>query len=108
MDIKVLQSTGEFREVIETHDEFVLLKHSLTCPISAGAKEEFEQFSKETKIPLYILYVQEAREFSNKISEEFHIKHESPQVLLFKNSEVTWTDSHGRITKKVLEENINS
>ncbi|MDL4839377.1 bacillithiol system redox-active protein YtxJ [Aquibacillus rhizosphaerae] len=103
MDIKVIETEEQFKEILDEKDVFILMKHSLTCPISSEAKKEYDNFSVETKLPLYILYVQEARELSNIISNRYHIKHESPQALLFSNKKVIWHDSHSRITRNQLK-----
>lgn len=83
---------------------FVLLKHSTTCPISADAFKETEEFASASGIPVYYLKVQDLREGAQDAAEHFRIKHESPQVFLLKNKEVQWHDSHWRITKDKLTE----
>ncbi|ARI76774.1 bacillithiol system redox-active protein YtxJ [Halobacillus mangrovi] len=103
MNQQVLHTEDEFNNLLKTHEEFFVLKHSLTCPISAGAKNEYEKFQSSTSVPCYILHVQEARQLSNNIAKEFQVRHESPQVLLFKNGHVVWNDSHGSITQSRLK-----
>ncbi|MEH7385705.1 bacillithiol system redox-active protein YtxJ, partial [Bacillus sp. JJ1521] len=79
-----VETIEEFSQVLEKENKFILIKHSLTCPISKAAFDEYEQFVAENvNVPTYYLYVQEARELSNHIAEQFGIKHESPQALLF-------------------------
>ncbi|WP_425441983.1 bacillithiol system redox-active protein YtxJ [Sediminibacillus massiliensis] len=107
MEALVIQTKEEFEQVKNQYESFILMKHSLTCPISAEAKREFELFSEEaTDVPLFVLYVQKARELSNHIAETYDVKHESPQVLVFKNNQVVWNESHGNITKKNLLQQI--
>lgn len=107
--MKKIDSIDEFKQLAEGVDPFFFIKHSLTCPISQAAFTEFEQFASETNVPCYYLAVQEARPLSNHIAETYHIKHESPQAILFTNANVTWHASHWKITKKslanALEEN---
>ncbi|MFP7171426.1 bacillithiol system redox-active protein YtxJ [Terribacillus sp. 7520-G] len=104
MEAKVIQSQEEFQDVLNKEAAFYLLKHSLTCPISASAKQEYDRYSLDTQLPVYTLYVQEARELSNMIAERYDVKHESPQALLFENNRVIWHASHHDITQAALQE----
>ncbi|WP_163101200.1 bacillithiol system redox-active protein YtxJ [Peribacillus alkalitolerans] len=84
-------------------DSFFLLKHSLTCPVSHAAYEEYVKVANDEKdIKMAYLAVQEARLLSNHIADTFSIKHESPQAFLFNNGEPVWNASHWKITKKSL------
>jgi bacillithiol system protein YtxJ len=104
MSIKLLNTDEEFQQVLDKEEPFYLLKHSLTCPISGEAKSEYEAFAKNSETPLYMLYVQEARPLSNKIAEDFKVKHESPQALYFDDDQIVWNASHWDITEKALQE----
>jgi bacillithiol system protein YtxJ len=108
-EMKKIESIEEFNKLAEGVDPFFFVKHSLTCPISQAAFTEFEQFAGGSDVPCYYLAVQEAKPLSNHIAENYHVKHESPQAILFKNSDVAWHASHWKITKKslasALEEN---
>ncbi|PAE14915.1 hypothetical protein CHH91_16670 [Virgibacillus sp. 7505] len=104
MEAKVIQSQEEFQDVLNRDASFYLLKHSLTCPISARAKQEYDRYSLDTQIPMYTLYVQEARDLSNTIADRYEVRHESPQALLFANNQVIWHTSHHDITETVLRE----
>ncbi|MEH7379586.1 bacillithiol system redox-active protein YtxJ [Bacillus sp. JJ1533] len=98
-----VETIEEFNQVLDKENQFILIKHSLTCPISKAAFDEYEQFVTEHgDVPTYYLYVQEARELSNHIAEQFDIKHESPQALLFEGGKVKWNASHRNITKESL------
>ncbi|MFS0822377.1 bacillithiol system redox-active protein YtxJ [Bacillus sp. 1P02SD] len=98
-----IETIEEFNQVLEKENKFILIKHSLTCPISKAAFEEYEQFVAEHEnVPTYYLYVQEAKELSTYIAEHFEIKHESPQALLFEDGKVKWNASHRSITKQSL------
>ncbi len=98
-----IETIEEFSHVLEKENKFILIKHSLTCPISKAAFDEYEQFTAEHEtVPTYYLYVQGAKELSNHITEHFDIKHESPQALLFEDGKVKWNASHRSITKESL------
>lgn len=93
----------QFEEILNEKKTFLFVKHSLTCPISQSAFEEFEKFAEDyPSVATYYLYVQDARPLSNYIAETFGVKHESPQALLFENGSVVWHTSHWNITYDTL------
>jgi bacillithiol system protein YtxJ len=101
--LKKIDTLEQFAELLEKEKKFFLLKHSLTCPISHAAYQEYQKFADENQsVPTYYLAVQESRPLSNEISEKFQIKHESPQVLLFADGKVFWHVSHWKITNRSL------
>lgn len=103
MRFQKISNMENWSRVVETENKFFLLKNSITCPISQEAFNETEKFAKENvHIPVYYLHVQEARPLSNNIAEQFQVKHESPQALLFEDGKVRWHDSHWEVTKENL------
>ncbi|UOQ86323.1 bacillithiol system redox-active protein YtxJ [Gracilibacillus salinarum] len=106
MEITTITSVEDFKRVTESNDDFVVFKHSITCPISDAANREFEQYSQHSNKPLFRLDVQKARELSNYIADSYQIKHESPQVISFTDQEPTWNNSHSAITVSNLKANI--
>ncbi|WP_058307067.1 bacillithiol system redox-active protein YtxJ [Gracilibacillus massiliensis] len=98
MEIKDIQTIEEFQSVVTENEQILLLKHSLTCPISGSANQAFQQFREDSEIPLYRLYVQNARELSTYIANTYQIKHESPQVIQFVDGDAIWDTSHFDIT----------
>ncbi|MFC0015597.1 MULTISPECIES: bacillithiol system redox-active protein YtxJ [Allobacillus] len=103
MSYKVLTSEAELNEVLGK-DSFLLFKHSLTCPVSADAKEEFEKFTNDSTIPAYMIHVQENRELSNQVAEHYEIKHESPQFFFVKDGAVQYHNSHWHIKYDTLKD----
>ncbi|MFD1739303.1 bacillithiol system redox-active protein YtxJ [Bacillus salitolerans] len=102
-----LSSIEEFQKTVNEYEECLIVKHSLTCPISLAAYEEYEKFSEEfPEIPTFHLFVQDDRPLSNYIAETYSIKHESPQALHFKNNEVIWNASHWKITYDSLHNQL--
>ncbi|MFC4321111.1 bacillithiol system redox-active protein YtxJ [Litchfieldia salsa] len=100
-----IETVEEFAEVVQQNEKVLLIKHSLTCPVSLAAFDEYEAFMKENpEVKSYYLYVQEARPLSNYIADEYGVKHESPQALVFENNSVSWNASHWKITKTSLAE----
>ncbi|MEP6920617.1 MAG: bacillithiol system redox-active protein YtxJ [bacterium] len=74
-------------------EPIVVFKHSTTCPISAGAYNEMEQYEGEVAL----VEVQTARDLSQAIEKTTGISHESPQVLILSNGKVVWDASHWKI-----------
>ncbi|WHX99636.1 bacillithiol system redox-active protein YtxJ [Neobacillus sp. DY30] len=106
--LKKIDTLEQFEELLKQEDKFFILKHSLTCPISHAAYQEYEKYSDgDQSIPTYYLAVQDARPLSNEIAEKFEIKHESPQALLIKEGEPVWNASHWKITNKSLNSATN-
>jgi bacillithiol system protein YtxJ len=105
---KLIHSIEEFKQIAESESEFLFIKHSLTCPISQAAYEEFENFVEDAEtVPAYYLHVQNSRILSNYIADEYNVKHESPQALFIKAGEVKWHDSHWNITYDKLQTVMN-
>lgn len=103
--VEKLKSVQQFENAVAGQKGVLVLKHSLTCPISSAAFAEYNDFSEEnTGVNMYFLAVQEARDLSNYIADKTHVKHESPQAILFMNEAVVWHTSHWKITKKTLQD----
>ena len=100
---ELIKTEEEFIQILETHKEFFLLKHSLTCPISGSALQQYNRFVEQTESPCFVLYVQESRSASKHIAEQTGIRHESPQVIQFVEGEAVWHDSHSAITAERLQ-----
>lgn len=107
MNIQKITSYDEFNEVLQSNEKMMFLKNSTTCPISAEALRVFTIAADELHTIWYYLNVQESRELSNKIADQFNVKHESPQAFLFVNGEVKWHDSHWNITLETLKKKWN-
>ncbi|TFB25072.1 bacillithiol system redox-active protein YtxJ [Filobacillus milosensis] len=101
--MELLTTKEAFEQAVKNNASLVLLKHSLTCPISSKAKRQFVKFHENHEVPSYIIHIQENRDLSDYVAEYFGIKHESPQVFLIKNGEVIFDASHWNVTAKKLE-----
>lgn len=90
----------------ESMDKKVLLfKHSTTCPISARAFKEYENFLAQAgdHISCYLVKVIEDRPVSNEIERITGVKHESPQLIIMDNKQVAWHASHDAITEERIK-----
>ncbi|MEK4537831.1 MULTISPECIES: bacillithiol system redox-active protein YtxJ [Peribacillus] len=107
MTINKIDSEEQLNELLN-EETFLLFKHSLTCPVSAEAYEQYEKYmAANEELKTAYLAVQEARPLSNYVAETFDIKHQSPQVILFKNGKPAWNESHWRITYDSLTKAIS-
>jgi bacillithiol system protein YtxJ len=102
MTLEHIHDKEQLQEYLK-EDAVLLFKHSSTCPVSSAAYDEFIKFTESNKgFPSVYLIVQQDRELSNTIEETYHIKHETPQAILFKNGNVAWHDSHWNITQSAI------
>ncbi len=87
--------------------DFLLFKHSLYCPVSARAFEEYRRFlADHPDLSSAWLDVTDQRPLSRLVEERSGIRHESPQAILFKDGGHVWNASHGAITEASLSEAI--
>ncbi len=82
----------------------LIFKHSTRCSISSMIKSRLEKKLAPESIEFYYLDLIQFRSISNKVAEEFNVFHESPQVLLIKNGDCVYDESHSGITMEELVE----
>ena len=80
----------------------VIFKHSTRCSISSMVLKRLEREGKPENMDFYFLDLIKYRDISNKVSELFKVYHESPQILLIKNGECIYDESHYGITIDAL------
>ena len=85
----------------------VIFKHSTRCSISAVAKSRLERAHEPENISFYYLDLISFRDLSNKVAADFAVEHESPQVLLIRNGECVYDESHSGIRMEELEAHAN-
>ena len=76
----------------------VIFKHSTRCSTSAMVKNRLERAQAPDAIDFYYLDLLNFRPVSNQIAAAFSIPHESPQVLLIRNGQCVYDESHIGIT----------
>lgn len=82
----------------------VIFKHSTRCSISSVAKNRLERSTVPDNVDFYFLDLIKDRAISNKIADIFAVFHESPQVLLIKNGECVYDESHSGISMDEIGE----
>ena len=95
-----MESLGQLSEIKQHQGYSIIYKHSSRCSVSFMAKRRIEMDADELpdNLPVYILDLIKYRDISNQIAHEFHVHHESPQLLLIKNGECILDQSHHEIS----------
>lgn len=87
----------------------LIFKHSTRCSISSMSLDRLLRKWKDTDsdtVTPYFLDLIASRAMSDLVAKEFGVPHESPQVLLIKNGEVVYDNSHFGISYAELMGNI--
>jgi bacillithiol system protein YtxJ len=85
----------------------VIFKHSTRCSTSSMILNRLERSESSDAVDFYFLDLIQYRSISAKISEMFHVAHESPQVLVIKNGTCTFDESHFAISMdEILEQSV--
>jgi len=102
--IKLAQEDG-INEIIERSKEKpqVIFKHSTRCSISSVALQRMERAKQPPGIDFYYLDLLAYRHLSNKVEDVFKVPHESPQVLVIKDGQCVYHDSHMGISMNDIE-----
>ena len=104
-----LKSSNQIKEIIEKSKAKpqVIFKHSTRCSISAMAKGRLERGLAPGNADFYFLDLINYRNISNQVSSEFDVSHESPQILIIRNGECVYDESHGSITMDEIKEQVS-
>ncbi|HSI66829.1 MAG TPA: bacillithiol system redox-active protein YtxJ [Planococcus sp. (in: firmicutes)] len=102
-----VQDLDSLKQVTAGKESYWLFKHSSTCPISAAAWNEYNEYASLHSNQLFLfLVVQEDKELSQAIEKITDVKHQSPQAFHFANQKVNWHASHSDITSKAMQKYI--
>jgi len=76
--------------------DIIIFKHSTTCPISMAARMRLESpWTIDTdQLDFYFLDLLKFRSISNAIATKFSVHHESPQIVIVRNGEAIYDNSH--------------
>ncbi len=109
---KRLTSIEQLDEVLAQSSEkpILLFKHSTRCSISSMALSGFERSydAPEEDMDIYYLDLIAHRDVSNAIAEKTGVVHQSPQVIVLKNNEITYTATHSGIDARAAIKSIRS
>lgn len=99
---KIIASEKDLNEAVENsyHQKTVIFKHSTSCFISKTVLKNFEKEIEDIdqKISFYYLDLLVHRSVSNKIAEDFGIRHESPQLIVLEDGKAINNASHQDIS----------
>ncbi|HMK04906.1 MAG TPA: bacillithiol system redox-active protein YtxJ [Ferruginibacter sp.] len=96
---------NEIKELSKSKAQ-VIFKHSTRCGISSMAKNRLERDVQPEAADFYFLDLIRYRSLSDKIAEDFSVYHQSPQVLLIKNMECVYDESHSGIQMAEIVEHL--
>jgi bacillithiol system protein YtxJ len=82
----------------------VIFKHSTRCHISVMIKSRLERSIAPANALFYYLDLIRYRNISNSIAALFQVHHESPQILLIRNGECIYDESHNGISMDDIAE----
>lgn len=104
-----LQNENQLQEIKERSNQKpqLIFKHSTRCSISGVAKSRLERAQTPENADFYYLDLIRYRDISNKVAETFNVYHESPQVLLIKNGECVYDESHSGISMDEIAEQVS-
>lgn len=76
----------------------MIFKHSTRCSISSSALNRVERNwnnqQDDVKVKPYFLDLIAHRNISNEIAKKWNVEHQSPQVLVIKNGECIYAETH--------------
>ncbi len=84
----------------------VIFKHSTRCSISSMALNRLEREEAPANVHFYYLDLLNYRNISNEIADKFSVYHESPQILIIKNGECVYDESHQGINMSEIAEQV--
>ncbi len=104
---KVLNSIQQLDEIEKQSKTkpVAIFKHSTTCGISSmvirGLERQYDIPVED--LDLYYLDLKAFRNVSNEVAARFQVWHQSPQLILIKNGQTIYHDSHGAIAVEALK-----
>jgi bacillithiol system protein YtxJ len=101
------EDTLEQIKIASKENAQVIFKHSTRCSISTMAKSRLERADSPTDFTVHYLDLLEYRNISNKIAEDFDVEHASPQIIIIKNGECIYDESHNGISMDEILEQLN-
>jgi bacillithiol system protein YtxJ len=107
IDLNSVQQLADIKELSKTRPQ-VIFKHSTRCSISSMAKSRLERSEQPETGDFYFLDLIKYRSLSDKIAEDFAVTHESPQILVIKNTECVYEESHSGIVMDEIAEQMRA
>ena len=105
IDLNNIQQLADIKELSKTRPQ-IIFKHSTRCSISSMAKSRLERSKQPDAGDFYFLDLLKHRSISDQIAADFAVSHQSPQILLIKNTECVYEESHSGIQMDEIAEQI--
>jgi bacillithiol system protein YtxJ len=104
MEWNSLRTVDQFENILEKSFDTpqLIYKHSIACGISSMIKYRLEKNTPPPDLEFHFLDIMRFRSLSNLIATKLKIHHESPQVLLIRNAQCVYDESHMGITMKEI------
>ncbi len=104
---KEITCSQELGEILDEscQSKIIIFKHSTSCPTSARAWREVQDFIRESSDEVLVAMVKviESRPVSNQVTADLGVMHQSPQALLISNKKVLWHASHQAVTQENIK-----
>lgn len=105
-DWKTLSDETQIDQIISDSNKRpqIIFKHSTRCSTSALAYRRLRIIDSDLQesADIHYLDVIGSRPISHAVAERFGIPHESPQLLIIKDGQVVWHESHFAIQSDVV------
>ena len=107
----IFETEGEFKDILysSNHKPQMIYKHSSRCSVSFMAVRNLHELSEKDweKADFHMIDVIGQRSLSRFIAEKSGVRHEYPQVLIFKDGAVVWHGSHYRVNAESVQEYLS-
>lgn len=104
-----LESISDLKQITQQsfNNPVAIFKHSTRCSISSVAKMRLSSsWSFNDDVPIYYLDLLSHRDLSNLIAEQFNVHHQSPQLLVIKDGDCIYNNSHLNISVKDVKQSL--
>lgn len=104
-----LNTITQLDDIQKSDSTIIIFKHSTRCAVSSMAKRnlEFDKDLLPNTAPIYYLDLIANRDISNKITEIWDVRHESPQILIVKGDTCIYNASHSDIEMQDIVDHIS-
>ncbi|MER3497307.1 MAG: bacillithiol system redox-active protein YtxJ [Chitinophagaceae bacterium] len=106
-----LTSEDQLQNIVVRSEEKpqVIFKYSSRCFLSDVIFKRLQQKSCPEQVDFYFLDIISYCKLSDAVAGKFHVQHESPQVLVIKDGECVFDESHSQINmEEILEQAIET
>ncbi|HMQ00575.1 MAG TPA: bacillithiol system redox-active protein YtxJ [Cyclobacteriaceae bacterium] len=113
MNWENLNSTSQLDQIKSdsAHKPVIIFKHSTRCSISRMVLDRLQRNWNDEEmqhVDFYFLDLLSYRDISNKIAQEFKVVHESPQVIIIKDSKPVYDNSHMGIDYQSIKAQVKN